>query len=436
MDTETIFLIEDLRRPGSTWDEVNLAMDSPAPNGDALRKRYNRAVAAGLPTPNVAFGAARDGAVPVVEAEAETSLRDVRTVDDLIARLNIDTKVYTPEIINLRMSEWDQANGEKGEAIRVSAQLKRNRMTPDDVHSIWASYLVDVQKAADPPEIDRAVLSALSDEVLCILGVFDPHFGMLAHHEVVGDNYDLRIADIDYVKVSLDLLGRAHQFYRPDQVCLILGNDLFHANAMTDKTAVTRRGTPQDFDGRFHEVFTRVRQACVQVIDAASRMFPCVDVVIVPGNHDHDECYRLGEVLNAWYRGTGGVEVRFGANKRFFYHYGNNAFMFTHGEEYKRKRDNLPMIFLSEMPDSMRHLSYREVITGHNHAAMAGGYYPTGELSESRRVRVRSLPGLTGTDAWHHEEGYKHHRAGTLLAYSVKGGLIGLHEAQPGGERC
>ena len=214
---------------------------------------------------------------------------------------------------------------------------------------------------------------------------------------------------------------------------VLVGNDLFHANSLNNKVAVTRKGTPQDFDSRFHKVFTEVRRAVVQVVDYAAS-YANVDVVMIAGNHDKDEVYRLGEVLGAWYRNDNQVHVTNSANKRVFYSYGGNSWMFAHGEEYRRKRDNLAMIMLSEMPGNMLTSSergYREVLTGHNHAAMSGGYYPTGDLSESRGVRVRSLPGLTSTDEWHHEEGYKHYRAGTLLTYDHKGGLHCMYEVRP-----
>ena len=429
--------IEAERHLGSSWAEISdwLVRTNPGEEddltGDKLRKRY-------------AYRKARMAEVYVPESPPEragevtaTALApdSMDTFDKLLDRLDVPDE-YEPELVNLRVSEWDMPNGEKGESVRVSAKFQRKSMMPDDVRDIWDAFIADISthRFGVIPEIDFSQRGP--ERYVAVLSVADPHFGMLAHGDEVGDNYDLGIARNDYERVSHELLDRLDAFpLLPGRVVVVVGNDLFHANSVREKVPMTRRGTPQDYDTRFHEVFTQVRRSVTRVIDAANVYTSQVDVVVVPGNHDHDECYRLGEVLNAWYRNTPGITVQYSANKRQFYGFGKVALMLTHGEEYRRKRENLSMIMLTEMPNEMLVASQggiREVLTGHNHASMAGGYYPTGELSESRGVRVRSLPGLTDTDAWHHERGYQHHRAGTMLIYDTEGGsLHSYHEARP-----
>ena len=73
----------------------------------------------------------------------------------------------------------------------------------------------------------------------------------------------------------------------------------------------------------------------------------------------------------------------------------------------------------------------REIHTGHHHISMEGGYYPDHSLTESRGVRIRSLLGLTATDAWHYGQNYLHHRGATALIYRHSGGVAGLHEYNP-----
>ena len=429
-DGQAVFITAQVDK-GYRWDHIAGLMPDVADwfdgviSGDSLRKRYNRAVAR---------IAGHDTDDETVERSAPTStVKDIKNLDDLIARFKVDTDKWDASAVNLKASAWDMPGGKVGESVKLSAQFKRIKFTVDDAHEIWKQYMADAEGHAPPAHEGGRGPKASHGSRVGILSVCDPHFGMLAHRAEVGDNYDLDIARSDYVKVSRGLLHSMAEQGAIDKVCIIVGNDLFHANSMDNKVAVTRKGTPQDVDSRFHRVFTEVRRAVVQVIDYANSLVD-VDVVMVPGNHDHDEVYRLGEVLDAWYRKDTGVTVTNTANKRVFYGFGANSFMFTHGEEYRRKRENLAMILLSEMPNALLTASakgLREVLTGHNHAAMVGGYYPTAELSESRGVRVRSLPGLTASDAWHHDEGYKHHRAGTLLIYDREGGLHCYFERRP-----
>ena len=117
-----------------------------------------------------------------------------------------------------------------------------------------------------------------------------------------------------------------------------------------------------------------------------------------------------------------------------FYSYGSNTLGLTHGEKILRKKDNLVNIFADECPPEMwisSHRGLREIHTGHFHKRMQGGYYPRGDMDESRGVVVRALPGLTATDAWHSEQGYRHRRAATLLVFDHDAGLAGLHEVTP-----
>ena len=297
---------------------------------------------------------------------------------------------------------------------------------------IWAAYFSDA--VAHAPTYDPPPLLAPDDgdPVLAEICIYDPHFGMLAYHrEVGGVNQDTDTIAEEY-GAAIEHLVSVSRIYPVDRYLYTVGHDLQHVNSYSpgSKAGVTRKGTPQDMDGRLSRIFTTVRRATVQGVDLAATVAP-VDVVFVPGNHDPDENYKLGEVLNAWYRNHAGVHVQYSANKRQFYSYAKNAFMLTHGEELKRQRDNLPMIMLTEMPTDMLVASdggSREIHTGHNHIRLQGGYYPTAEVSESRGVITRSLPGLTATDAWHHEEGYRHKRAATLLIHRRSGGLVGLHE--------
>jgi hypothetical protein len=386
---------------------------------------------------------ADEGFVPVDLPPFETNLEigvpgqtfaRMESLEDVIAAFDMDPTIWEATQVTVGGSSWDQsvAKGTVASSVRIKASFKRIRFSEDDAQIIWDEFIdmaEDYAPRYEKPEYQIMVKS--SDPVLAEIAIHDPHFGMYAYgKEVGGPSQDVNTISTEYGEAVEHLLGMS-QIYPVDRILYIVGHDLQHINSFDGgKTGVTKRGTPQDTDTRISKIFTTIRKAVVTGIDAARLIAP-TDIAVVPGNHDTDEAYKLGEVLNAWYRHDDAVDVQYGPNKRRFYNYGANSFMLTHGEEYRRKRDNLAMIMLTEMPTEMLVASdggLREVHTGHNHIALQGGYYPTAEVSESRGVRVRSLPGMTATDAWHHEEGYKHHRAASLLVYRRSGGLVGLHE--------
>jgi hypothetical protein len=259
----------------------------------------------------------------------------------------------------------------------------------------------------------------------------DPHLGMLAWGKECGVPYDLKIGIEDYRTAFRGLLSM-HAHYNVEKILLLIGNDLFHVDGTMEggKGATTTKGTQQDFDSRLARMFTKVRRLLVDCIDEARVVAP-VDVQIVPGNHDRHTMYKFGEVLNAWYRLDEHVNVKNPPAVRDYYLYGSNLFMFTHGLEFARKRDNLVSVFATECPPELWVKGkIREVHLGHKHINMEKIFTgdPHDTIWEGRATRIRSLPGLTPEDAWHFEEGYKHQRRGTALVWHRAGGLAGLHE--------
>jgi hypothetical protein len=307
----------------------------------------------------------------------------------------------------------------------------------DAAQEIWSQLLRDFEQRTSgayfprPPEL----LIPTAPGMLGVLAINDPHFGMLAYGREVGEDQDIYTIEQDYL-AAVEHHVAISRIYSPQRLVYIVGNDMAHVNQAGEggKGGATKKGTQQDLDTRMSKIFTTMQRCAVSGIDLAASVIPEIDVIVVPGNHDPDEAFRLGCVLQAWYRNHEHVTVVNNPKKRKFYGYERNAFMFTHGEEVRRKRDNLVTIMATECPAQIWTESEggsREIHTGHNHIRLQGGYYPTAEAEEARGVIIRSLPGLTATDAWHYEEGYKHRRAASLLMYHPQHGFSGLHEYQP-----
>ena len=364
----------------------------------------------------------------------------VRSLEDLVKFFDVDLDRWEVKSFKVGGSEWDQSvsKGHVAQSIRIDAYFVRKLEA--EVRDVEDQIQAFIKDAADhAPEYETPerpdFLSDEEDPCLFELALYDPHFGMLASRSEVGHAYDLPTAVQDYAVAVEHLLGYA-RLYPTERILYVVGNDFLHVDSEAfafsggGKGGATTAGTMQDIDTRLAKMFTEGRRALVRGIDKARLIAP-VDVVVVPGNHDRNQMYRMGEVLSAWYRKDDEVDVIYSPNKRHYYGYGKNAIMLTHGEEYKRKRDSLPLIFSTECDPHVWINSAegcREVHTGHNHIGLAGGYYPTADLDETRGIRTRALSGMTPEDAWHHEQGYKHHRAATALVFRKSGGVAGIHE--------
>lgn len=421
--------IEARRGAGETWPGI--AEDYDVTPG-TIRKAYSRYQ-----------GNAQDASVDDDtrrETDSVLLTRDdiarITTLDDLLTFFEVDREMW--EVSTFRVNKWEQHSVKKGVTplYQVRANLKRNMARKVEIaRSALEQARRDMDEHSPPYDEEIPRLSTGSGlnlgPVLYEIAPMDPHLGMLAWGREVGEPFDLDIGERDYKQAVKTLVGMAGP-YPVERILYIVGNDMLHVDTIMDKVATTTSGTPQDFDSRLPKLFTAARRAAVYGIDLARTVAP-VDVMVVSGNHDEHSMYRLGEVLNAWYRNDDRVNVLYGPKKRKSYQYGENGFLFTHGEEFKRRREPLPLIMADEYPQLWADTTYREVHCGHYHATKELNYMsPSKDLDETRGVRVRALPGLTAIDNWHYERGYRHTRAATSLVWRKDGGLAGLHEYHPG----
>lgn len=422
---------------GLTFAEVGAILGCSAA---AARSKYRRLTKDGEPKSLDTLG---NWNPPEPDPEPSDSVlltRDdisrILSLDDLLAFFKVDEAAWA--VRDFRVNKWENYSVENGVTplYQVRANLVRNVQRDAELAAEVYAQVVEDMRTFSPAEYSVEGFAkhhiTPAAPVLLEIAPMDAHLGMLAWGRETGEAYDLEIAVETYVETVRQALAAA-RFYDVERILFIVGNDLIHADTLQGgKVATTTAGTAQDMDTRLPKIFTAARRAVVQCIDAAREIAP-TDVLVVAGNHDSQTSYRLGEVLQAWYRLDERVSVLNEPSKRQAYQYGKNGFLFTHGEEFKRKREPLALIFAEEHPELWAASTYREVHCGHFHSTQTLNYSsPNVDLSETRGVRLRVLPALTPADAWHVEQGFRHHRAVTALAFHRDGGLAGLHEFTPG----
>mgnify|MGYP003110702094 CR=1 FL=1 len=222
----------------------------------------------------------------------------------------------------------------------------------------------------------------------------DHHFGKLAHAEETGEDYNLEIA----AKLYLETIKELYQKVVGNNIerfVLPIGNDLLNSD---NHKQTTTRGTQMHDSHRGPVVFRKVIASIVEAITFLRSKAP-VDIIMVPGNHDFESTFSVGEVLSAWYRNDSNVNIDNGLSSYKYYKYGKNLVGFDHGD--KIKGPVLATKILKDNKNILADVEFFEWHLGHVHKEM---------LNEYNGVKVRNLPSLCPADAWHKFYGYDHLR--------------------------
>src|SRR5690606_37111634 len=224
----------------------------------------------------------------------------------------------------------------------------------------------------------------------------DPHIGLLSHARETGRNFDLKIACAD-LRTSVDRL--CHKAPEADTAVLCEVGDLWHAQ--DDKQTTPRGGNKLDVDGRKAKIMEEGLSCLRYMVDQLLLRHLRVVIVIVPGNHDPDLSLITRIWLQAIYEGSDRVEVLDNTNPYIYYSWGDNFFMYTHGDKKAAKPRDLGDIMLADRPLLVGQAKHRRAFTGHIHHK---------QVEEFRTFRWESFNSLCAPDFWHHSEGYRSER--------------------------
>lgn len=284
---------------------------------------------------------------------------------------------------------WDGIDGKRKESIEYAVTLKNEE---DNIKQVWA----DIKKDAlvYSPQYARITYKQTSDSVMEIC-IPDLHLGKLAWDKESGEDYNLEIAKERFRSAILHFKSLAKNVKK---FVLIVGNDFFNSDTLNGTTTPSSRngfkGTPQHDDSRWQKTFMEGRRLIVECIDEL-REVAYVDVMIIPGNHDHQRSFYLGEVLEAWYHNCHEVVIDNSPKLRKYYAFGKVLLAFTHGD--KEKLIDLPLLMAQEEPMLWASAKFKEWHIGHTHKT---------QTIDHMGVLIRTIPSLAGTDAYHYEHGY------------------------------
>jgi hypothetical protein len=226
---------------------------------------------------------------------------------------------------------------------------------------------------------------------LFVLSPADIHIGKVASVFEVGEDYNNQIA----VKRVLDGCSGLISELTPnhiEKILFVIGNDILHID---NPKRTTTSGTPQDTDGMWFDCFLLAKKLYVDVIEMLLTVAD-VHIVFNPSNHDYTNGFFLAQIIQAHFKDCKNITFDCSISHRKYYRYGNNLIGTTHGDG--AKESNLAMLMAHESKD-WQECKHKYFYIHHYHHKIAKDYMS---------VCVEVLRSPSGTDSWHHRNGYQH----------------------------
>jgi hypothetical protein len=260
----------------------------------------------------------------------------------------------------------------------------------------------------------RATLPAYpSTGIMHLIEILDAHLGMMSWAPETGNDWDLNLALQEYKRAFYALLLETPKDC--ERIVVRFGDDLLHYDKLIDgKVPTTFKGTPQDIDSRYPKLYSAVAHMLMDLVLEALRMAPRVDVVMVPGNHDKQSVFTLGELLDARFCNDDRVTVDKEAKEFKTYRWGANLLGFHHGTGGDREFKALPDVLKQKARKAWGECHYVEIHTGDKHHEFS---------LDNRMVLCRKLKALCPNDAWHTEQHYDSYRGAQCFSFRKSPGI-------------
>jgi hypothetical protein len=231
-----------------------------------------------------------------------------------------------------------------------------------------------------------------SESYLLVIDPADIHIGKLCSAFESGESYNNQIAVQRVLSGVRGILNKVSSFHI-DKILFIGGNDILHID---NPGRTTTSGTPQDTDGMWHSNFLIAKQLYVDVLELLLTVAD-VHFTFNPSNHDYTNGFFLAQVIETYFKNSENITFDCSIAHRKAFQYHNNLIGTTHGDGAKQM--DLPLLMAVEYPTEWSKTKHRYIYTHHVHHKTSKDY---------AGITIESLRSPSGTDSWHHRNGYQH----------------------------
>jgi len=282
---------------------------------------------------------------------------------------------------------WDKRNPDFSVFVKNPNYVKKEELLTSNLQ---ADLIASLQ--AYSPKFIKLERVEDTDGYLLVLDPADIHIGKLCSSFEVGEAYDNQIAVQRVLEGVRGILQKVSSF-NIDKILFIGGNDVLHID---NPKRTTTSGTLQDTDGMWHTNFLIAKQMYVDVIEILLTVAD-VQFDFNPSNHDYTNGFFLAQVVETYFRNCPNITFNSSISHRKGFQYYTNFIGTTHGDG--AKIDLLPSLFTQEYVKMWCETKHRYIYTHHVHHKTSKDYVG---------VTIESLRSPSGTDSWHHRNGYEH----------------------------
>ncbi len=274
----------------------------------------------------------------------------------------------------------------KGKNYSIHVKGSSNEFNYDE----FKSDLID-EISKWSPKYPKIARDKYNDPHCMVFSPADIHIGKLCSAFETGEEYNSQIA-VKRVMEGLHGILKKAEGFDIDRIVFIAGNDVLHVD--TPKRTTTS-GTPQDTDGMWYDNFVMAKRMMVDIIETLV-MVADVEVHYNPSNHDYMSGFMLFDSVSAWFKDHKQVEFFGDMSHRKYTCYGKNLIGMTHMDG--AKPSDLPLLMAHEAPEHWAFCPHRYIYGHHVHHKTSKDYMS---------VCVETLRSPSGTDSWHHRNGYQ-----------------------------
>ncbi len=310
------------------------------------------------------------------------------------------------EVVDARVPEGHYAKGVStlyDADGNMKAQWVKTNVEQEARQAAFEQAIKDLCKSVPPAPLVPPP-SHFDGDLLNVIPMGDPHFGLLSWKPETGEDFNLAMAEELTFGAVDKLVSRAPN--AGTGLLLNLG-DYFHADDSTNRTP--SGGNILDVDSRFQKIASVGFRAMIRCIE---RMLEKHEKVIVrnnPGNHDPHQARMLNIAVEARFHDNPRVFVDPSPSSFYFYRFGKVLIGSTHGDG--AKLTDLPLIMATDVQHDWAAADYRVWHVGHfHHNQKLGQKDLTGCEVETHRT-------LAAGDAWHRHQGYRAMRDMKVITY-------------------
>lgn len=253
-----------------------------------------------------------------------------------------------------------------------------------------------------------------NSKLLTCYPVGDHHFGMLAHADLGGEDYNTDRAEA-LLCGAMDYL--VDNSPTSDEAAVMLLGDFLHYDNMLP---LSKSGHVLDADSNFHKVVRAAIRSIRYTVDAALKKHKKVRLIIEKGNHDESTTIILQETFFLHYEKEPRVSVDRSPQNCHVFQFGKNLIGTHHGDKIKMER--LPLVIANDYAEIWGSTLHRWLFTGHIH------HNKTLELVG---MEVRSFGILAPKDAYASDNGYRAKQSMKALYFHIEYGYVGENTVTP-----